>query len=99
MSFDEARRLKEVYLALLNGIEYEERIGSLINLNEAQTVFFEEFRSARDAWMNWPARVGPILAAELNVDAGRVTELLTGHVHRHITQLGEPDPDLAFARN
>ncbi len=97
MSFDEARRMKEVYLALLNGLEYEERQGALIDLNEAQTIFFEEFRAARDAWMNWPARVGPIIAAELNIDAGRVTDVLTAHVHRQISQLGEPDP--SFARD
>lgn len=92
-TFDEARRVKETYLALLNKLEYEQKAGSLIDLELARQVFFELFRGQRDSWLNWPTRVGPEIAADLDVEADKVTEILTAHVHQHIKRLGEQDPD------
>lgn len=94
-SFDEARRIKEVYLALLHRLEFEKKSGALVELDTASAVLFEEFRAQRDAWLNFPARVAPILAAELGVDADRVTEALTAHVHKQIAQLGEPEANFS----
>nr|CUV28860.1 conserved protein of unknown function [Ralstonia solanacearum] len=91
MSFDEARRIKEVYLALLNRLEFEQKSGALIELDLASNILFEEFRAQRDAWLNWPTRVAPLLAAELGIEADRMTEVLTAHVHKQIAQLGEPE--------
>lgn len=82
---------KENYLALLRQLEYEQKAGSLVELDVASAILFEEFRAQRDAWLNWPTRVGPILAAELGIEADRVTEALTAHVHSQIAQLGEPE--------
>jgi hypothetical protein len=86
---------KENYLALLRELEYEQKAGSLVELDTATAILFEEFRAQRDAWLNWPARVGPILAAELGVEADRVTEALTAHVHKQIAQLGEPEANFS----
>lgn len=86
---------KENYLALLRELEYEQKVGSLVELDTATAILFEEFRAQRDAWLNWPARVGPILAAELGVEADRVTEALTAHVHKQIAQLGEPEANFS----
>jgi len=91
MSFDEAHRIKEVYLALLNRLDFERKCGALIELDLASDILFEEFRAQRDAWLNWPTRVAPLLAAELGVEADRLTEALTEHVHKQIAQLGEPE--------
>lgn len=93
MSFDEARRLKEVYLVLLNRLEFEQKSGDLVDLQTASTVLFEEFRAARDSWLNWPARIGPMLAADLGIEADTVTGLLTGYVHKQIAVLGEPQAE------
>lgn len=90
MSFDEARRMKEVYLVLLNRLEFEQKSGDLIDLQTASTILFEEFRAARDAWLNWPSRIGPMLAADLGIEADKLTGLLTAYVHKQITALGEP---------
>lgn len=86
---------KENYLALLRELEYEQKAGSLVELDTATAILFEEFRAQRDAWLNWPTRVGPILAAELGVEADRVTEVLTAHVHKQIAQLGEPEANFS----
>ncbi|MBP6083480.1 MAG: hypothetical protein KA732_19690 [Providencia sp.] len=91
MSFDEARRIKENFLALLTKLEYEKEDGQLIELSVAESILFAEFRGQRDAWMNWPSRVAPIMAADLGVPADRMTEVLIEHVHKHITGLGEPE--------
>ncbi len=93
MPFDEARRVKENYLALLNRLEYEQKSGSLIDIDLARSVLFEEFRAQRDAWLNWPTRVGPLLAADFGLEADKVTEALTEHVHKQISSLGEPEGD------
>jgi len=88
---------KENYLALLRQLEYEQKAGSLVELDVASAILFEEFRAQRDAWLNWPTRVGPILAAELGIEADRVTEALTAHVHSQIAQLGEPEANFTGA--
>lgn len=95
LNFDEARCLKENYLGLMAQLEYERKSGSLVELDTATAILFEEFRAQRDAWLNWPTRVGPILAAELGVEADRVVETLTAHVHKQIAQLGEPEANFS----
>lgn len=87
----EAIRIKENFNALLKQLEYEQKSGSLVDLSVARTVLFDCARAARDSWMNWPMRVGPKIAADLGLEADRVTEVLIEHVHRQIADLGEPD--------
>lgn len=87
----EAIRIKENFNALLKQLEYEQKSGSLIDLAVARTVLFDCARAARDSWMNWPMRVGPKIAADLGLEADRVTEVLIEHVHIQIADLGEPD--------
>jgi hypothetical protein len=83
---------KEHYLSLLRQLEYEERNGALIELAAARNVFFEEFRTIRDAWLNWPAKFGALIASDLGNEADRVTEVLTSYIHKQLTALGEPAP-------
>lgn len=91
LSLDEARRVKENYLALLTKLEFQQKDGQLIELEQAEKVLFDCFRAQRDSWLNWPARVAPLMAADLDVPADRMTEVLAEHVHKHITSLGEPE--------
>lgn len=95
LNFDEARCFKENYLGLMAQLEYERKAGSLVELDTATAILFEEFRAQRDAWLNWPTRVGPVLAADLGVEADRVVEALTAHVHKQIAQLGEPEANFS----
>lgn len=87
----EAIRIKENFNALLKQLEYEQKSGSLVDLATARSVLFDCARAARDSWMNWPMRVGPKIAADLGLEADRVTEVLIEHVHKQIADLGEPD--------
>jgi hypothetical protein len=95
LDYAAALQKKENYLAHLRELEYEQKAGSLVDLDTATAILFEEFRAQRDAWLNWPTRVGPLVAADLGVEADRVVEALTGHVHKQIAQLGEPEANFS----
>ncbi|NMX99337.1 hypothetical protein HBO43_22360 [Pseudomonas veronii] len=94
--YAEALRRKENYLALLRQLEYEQKSGSLVDLEVAEKILFEQARASRDAWLNWPTRVGPLLAADLGLEADRVVGALTEYVHKHISQLGTPEDEVEF---
>lgn len=94
--YAEALRRKENYLALLKQLEYEQKSGALVPLEDAETILFDQARAQRDAWLNWPTRVGPLIAAELGLEADRVTGVLTEYVHKHIGQLGQPETEVQF---
>ncbi len=95
--YAEALRLKENYLALLRQLEYEQKSGSLVDLEVAEKILFEQARASRDAWLNWPTRIGPLLAADLGLEADRVVGALTEYVHKHISQIGTPEIEVDFA--
>jgi hypothetical protein len=89
----EAATIKENALAAIRMIEARKRAGEVVEMADAEGVFFDVFRQHRDAWMNFSSRVGPLMAAELGLPPDRVVEVLTAHVHQHLTDLGEPvDP-------
>lgn len=91
MPYEEARRVKENYLALLNQLDYEIKSGSVVSLDLAKNILFESARAQRDAWLNWPMKVGPLLAADLNAEPDKITDLLTSYVHAQLEELGEPE--------
>jgi hypothetical protein len=93
VDYSEALRRKENYLALLRQLEYEEKSGALIELAVAEAVVFDIFRGYRDALLNWPTRIGPLLATDLDVDVELVVTALTGYVREHLSELGEPSAD------
>ena len=82
---------KERSLANLRELEYQQRAGVVVEIDVARRVLFEEARATRDAWLNWPARVAPFLAAELGVDPDAVLRSLTRLVHHQVSAMGEPD--------
>ena len=89
----EAQTIKENALAAIRMIEARKRAGEVVEMADAEAVFFDVFRQHRDAWLNFSSRIGPLLAADLGLTPDRVVEALTVHVHQHLTDLGEPiDP-------
>ncbi|WP_175950368.1 hypothetical protein [Burkholderia sp. BCC0405] len=93
VAYGEALRLKENWIALLRRLEYEHKSGALIELSAAQRVVFDLCREQRDAWLAWPARIAPFLAAEFAVpDLERLVAFLNEHVYQQLAELGEPNP-------
>lgn len=96
LSYSEALRVKENYLAMLRRLEYEERSGSLIELATAEAVMFEMFRAQRDAWLSWPTKAAPLIADALGLtDIERLCTALTEQVYRQIGELVDA-PEHAF---
>lgn len=92
-SIREAETIKANALAAKRLLEARQLDGQLVDIEEAERILFLQARTARDAWLNFPTQVGPLLAADLGVEAGRVVEALTAHVHRQVEELGEPQAD------
>ena len=88
-----AEQVKENALAGIRALELQTKAGTLMETEAAERLFFEAARSERDHWMNWPARVGPELAAELDLPAYRITAALVRLVHSELADRGEPEAD------
>jgi len=73
--------------AQLKRLQLEERRGLVINRQTALAQAFAYGRLFRDSWLAWPARVGPLLAAEFERDATAVTVALEGFVREHLEEL------------
>lgn len=91
----DAEAIKENGLALKHILAGMQASGELVSFETAQAVFFETFRSHRDVWLNFPTKVGPLIAAELGIEPDRLIEALTKHVHQQCADLGEPDADFS----
>jgi hypothetical protein len=82
---------KEDFAGRLKELEFRRKADQLIEIDLARQVLFDEFRSARDAWLNWPTRYAALIAAELGIEqADRVAEVLTNYVHKQLATLGQP---------
>ena len=87
---EEARRVKENFIALGKKLEYEQDSGNLIDVEVAKRLLFDEFRAVRNHWLGWPAKDAARIAADLGVEADLVTEVLIRYVHRHTVAISEP---------
>ncbi len=54
---------------------------------------FRLAREERDAWINWPARVAALMAAELGVEAHPMQKVLETHVRAQLAELAEVRPE------
>jgi hypothetical protein len=88
-----AERIKENALAAKHLLAARKEAGNLVEIEAAEKILFDTQRSQRDAWLNFPTRIGPVLAAELGVEADKVVEAITAHVQQQLEDLGEPDAD------
>jgi hypothetical protein len=68
--------------------------GELIDRAKAVAQVFRLARDERDAWVNWPARVASMLAAELEVDTHKLHTVLERQVREHLNELAEVRPSL-----
>jgi len=94
--------------AQLRRLRLEERRGALLDRKTTLAKFFTTVRAMRDAWLAWPARVGPEMAADLHrvvcadcrrvLDAPRLMILLEPYVRRQLSELADARLDLSAAR-
>ncbi|MDK8187764.1 MULTISPECIES: hypothetical protein [Sphingomonas] len=91
----EAVAIKENALALKHLLAAQKEASKLVEIEVAEAVIFDDRRAARDAWMAFPSRFAPLLAADLDIDGAMLAEALKPYVHQQLDELGEPDLDFS----
>lgn len=82
-----SRAVREAYQARLAKLEYEERIGKLVNADEVKARAFKMARAARDSMLTMPDRLAPILAS--STDVQEVHRLLLDDIERTCDRLAK----------
>ena len=94
MTFMQARTANEVLKAQERRLRLQRMKGELVDRAKAVAQVFRLARDERDAWVNWPARVAAMMAAEIGVDAHELHTVLERHVRDHLIELAEVRPSL-----
>jgi hypothetical protein len=94
MTFMQARTANEVLKAQVRRLRLQQMKGELVDRAKAVAQVFRLARDERDAWVNWPARVAAMIAAELGVDPHQLHTVLERHVRDHLAELAEVRPSL-----
>jgi hypothetical protein len=94
MTFIQARTANEVLKAQERRVRLQRMKGELVDRAKAVAQVFRLARDERDAWVNWPARVAAMIAAELEVDPHQLHTVLERHVREHLAELAEVRPSL-----
>ena len=94
MTFMQARTANEVLKAQERRVRLQRMKGEVVDRAKAVAQVFKLARDERDAWVNWPARVAAIVAAELEVDTHKLHTVLERHVRDHLAELAEIRPSL-----
>lgn len=91
------RASRERYQALTQKLEYEQLVGTLINVEEAKRIVYTSFRGLRDSMMNVASRIKDQLAAEMDPHAcealieSEISAALAGVDVGKLLQDQEPD--------
>jgi hypothetical protein len=88
-TYAQARTANEVLKAQHHKLRIAQLKGELIDRSQAMTQVFALARAERDAWLNWPARISSMLAAELGLDPHTMHVALEREVRQHLTELAE----------
>jgi len=88
-AFAEIQRKKEHYRAEIARLDFEERVGHLVERAALEAEAFRIGRLVRDAVLNVPARLAGILAAES--DQRRVHDLLEAELRQSLEALAMDD--------
>src|SRR5919108_216758 len=79
MNYVTARTANEVIKAQERRLRLGKLKGELVDRTKATTTIFALARRERDAWVQWPARVAALIAAELSIDAHLMETVLDKH--------------------
>ena len=93
VTFVQARTAHEIAKAHLARLKLQERKGELVDRARATALVFRLAREERDAWLNWPARVAALMAAELGVEAHPMQKALEAHVRAQLADLADVRPE------
>ena len=101
-TFLQAKTAHEVLKAQERRIRLAKLKGELVDRDRATSLVFRLARDERDAWVNWPARVAALMAAELTasyseavghevtIETAAMQKVLEAHVRAHLEELAQP---------
>ena len=92
-TFTQARTAHEIAKAQRARIQVQRLREEVVDRAQALAEVFRLARRERDAWVNWPARVAALMAAELGLDAHVMQKVLEAHVRDHLNELAEIRPE------
>ena len=84
-TYAQSRAVRELYLARLSKIEFEERAAKLVSRDEVTVAAFTKARTVRDNLLNIPDRLAAMLAAE--VDPTQVHKILSDEIRKALNEL------------
>ncbi|KNX40684.1 hypothetical protein ROE7235_03911 [Roseibaca ekhonensis] len=93
-TFLQAKTANEVLKAQERRIRLQKLKGELIDRARALALVFRLARQERDVWVNWPARVAALMAADVGVEPAAMQKALEKHVRSQLDDLAEIQPDL-----
>jgi len=89
-TYIQSRAIRELYVARLRKMEYEEKANRLVPLDKVTVRWFNLARQLRDQLLSVPDRIDAILAAES--DRFKVNQLLTEEITRVLEEFSKSDP-------
>ena len=93
MSFAQARTAHEIAKAQRARIQVQRLKSEMVERVSAMNLVFKLARQERDAWINWPARVAALMAAQMGVEVSIVQKILETQVRAHLEELSDIRPD------
>ncbi len=98
VTFVQARTAHEIAKAHLARLKLQERRHEIVDRAKATALVFRLAREERDAWINWPARIAALMAAELAASADgngahHMQKVLEAHVRAHLAELADVRPE------
>jgi len=88
-SYAQSRAVRELYMARLAKLEYEERSGKLVSAEEVVEAAFNRGRVTRDRMLTIPDRISCLLAAES--DERKIYDMLTAEIRDALIELTTPE--------
>ena len=79
-TFNDARAKREWVRLEREALDLAKIRNRLVPIDQVETAAFDRARAEREALQNWPARIAPLLAAELGVDDRKLFNLLEREV-------------------
>jgi hypothetical protein len=89
-AYMKAKTFNEIMKAQERKLGLQVKRGELVDRNRAISLVFRLAREERDAWVNWPARVAALMAAELGTETAAMQKVLEAHVRAHLEELAQP---------
>ncbi len=95
MTMAKAAAADKAYSARLKQLRYEQLRKSLVNRKQAEAHIYSVARQERDAWMQFPAKSAALMAAELEVDAHLMEQVLDRYIRDQLSELAEIKIDIS----